>query len=174
MRKAFTLIEMMISVVILSIMMLFLYQSYSSLNQSNLFYEVKTDAIKDEQEKKRIVYMDFALSQVGSVKVLNQDKKIDVLFLQSSHSLHRKYNPYIAYIAKDEKLYRLESLEKFTEYPLSLDHQFIVEYLGEIENFRVYKTNKVEDKKAQNIYLVHINFTKESDILLKVKSLNDY
>lgn len=174
MRKAFTLIEMMISVVILSIIMLFLYQAYASLNKSNSFYEVKSDAIKDEQLKKRIIYMDFALAQLGSISILNQDKQIDVVFLQSSHSLHRKHNPYIAYVTKDNKLYRLESMEKFSEYPLSLDDQFVADYMGEVEGFRVYQTSKVIDKITQSVYLTHINFLKENDILLKVKVLNDY
>lgn len=174
MRKGFTLIEMMISVVILSIMMLFLYQSYSSLNQSNKFYEIKTDAIKDEQLKKRVIYMDFTLATLDSVKILNQDKYIDIVFLQSSHSLHRKHNPYIAYIAKDEKLYRLESLRKFDEYPLDLDVQFVVDYMGEIEEFRVYQTTEKSEDQAQNSYLVNASFKNENDILLKIKGLNDY
>jgi len=174
MRKAFTLIEMMISVVILSIIMLFLYQAYASLNRSNVFYGVKSDAIKDEQLKKQIVYMDFSLAQLGTIQILNQDKQFDVVFLQSSHSLHKKYNPYVGYIAKNNKLYRIESLEKFEEYPLNLDDQFVVDYMGEIDSFRVYKTNKTVENKAQNIYLAHINFKKENDIVLKVKVLNDY
>jgi len=174
MRKGFTLIEMMISVVILSIMMLYLYQSYSSLNQSNIFYKGKTDSIKDEQVKKQIFYMDFALAHLNSVQILNQDKYYDVVFMQSSHSLHRKHNPYVAYIAKNKKLYRLESLTQIKEYPLSIDDQFVVDDLGDIESFRVYQSTTKEKGASSNIFLIHSDFEKENDVLLKVKSLNDY
>ena len=48
MRKAFTLIELMISVSILSIMMIFLYKSYASVNMSNKFYEKEVELIKQQ------------------------------------------------------------------------------------------------------------------------------
>jgi prepilin-type N-terminal cleavage/methylation domain-containing protein len=174
MRKAFTLIEMMISVVIISIMMLFLYQSYNSLNKSNSFYALKSDAIKDEQMKKRVVYMDFALAHPSSVRILNQDKNEDVIYLQSSNSLHRKYNPYIAYMIKNNRLYRLESLKKYETYPLSLDDQFVVDDMGEVEGFRVYDKIVRNDKNILYYYLIHIDFKKENDVLLKIKLLNEY
>ncbi len=174
MRKAFTLIEMLISVVILSIMMLFLYESYSSLNRSNVFYKEKADDISTEQIKKRVMYLDFALALSGSIRVLNQDKREDVVFMQSSNSLHRRHNPYVSYVVKDNKLYRLESLNKILEYPLSNDDEFGVDYMGEVEDFRVYKTLKKEGTEIPQIYLLNVNFKEENDVLLKIKVLNDY
>ena len=38
-RNAFTLIELLISITILSIIMLFLYKSYADLNKTNKVYE---------------------------------------------------------------------------------------------------------------------------------------
>ncbi len=174
MRKAFTLIEMLISVVILSIMMLFLYESYSSLNRSNVFYKEKAQNISQEQIKKRVMYLDFALALSDSIKIINQDKHEDVVFMQSANSIHRRHNPYVAYIVNDHKLYRLESLNKILEYPLGNDDEFTADYMGEVEDFRVYKTlNKVGDSIPQ-IYLLNVNFKEENDILLKIKVLNDY
>ena len=72
MRKAFTLIEMMISIVIFSIMMLYLYQTYASLNRANATYKVKSTSIGEEQVKKRIFYLDFSLALTESIKILNQ------------------------------------------------------------------------------------------------------
>lgn len=173
MRKAFTLIEMMISVVILSIIILFLYQSYAALNRSNSFYEQQAEIIKDELLKKRVLFLDFSLAVAKSVQVLNQERDEDVVFMQSANSLHKRFNPYIAYIIKEKKLYRLESLKPFLEYPLSADDDFVVDYIGDIDKFRVYKSIEKKENSVLENYLIHVDFTEDDDILLKVKVLNE-
>ena len=169
MRKAFTLIEMLVSVTILSIMMIFLYESYASLNKSNQIYKNEVNSIKSEQIKKRVIYLDFSLALHKKTNILNQGTKEDIVFTQSSNSIHKRYNPYIAYIVKDFKLYRLESLKEFKEYPLSLDVEADVDYLGEVNSFRVYRSKE----KDKEIYLVHVDFKESDDILLKIKVLNE-
>ncbi len=166
MRRAFTLIELMISISIISIIMIFLYKSYASLNHSNSFYKKEVSNIKSQQLKKKVLYLDFSLALPKSIKILNQDKKADIIFLQSSNSMHNRYNPYVAYIFKDSKLYRLESLSMFKEYPLATDDKFSIEYFGEAESFRIYKS---EDKKEA--YLLHVDFKEDENILFKVKVL---
>ena len=173
-RRGFTLIEVMISISILSIMMIFLYQSYASLNRSNSFYKNEVKSIVDRDIVKKIIYLDLTLALHNSVKILNQEKDEDVLFFQSSHSLHKNFNPYIAYIKKDSKLYRLESLKLFKEYPLGVDSEFSVDFLGVIDSFRVYKSSKKVNKKIPALYLTHIDFKEGNDILLKIKMLNEY
>ncbi|QOY53906.1 prepilin-type N-terminal cleavage/methylation domain-containing protein [Candidatus Sulfurimonas marisnigri] len=169
MRKAFTLIEMLISVTILSIMMVFLYKSYASLNSSNYFLKKELNIIKSQQLKKRVVFLDFSLALDKKVNIINQDSHVDVVFMQSSNSLHRKYNPYVAYIVKESKLYRLESLQEFKEYPLNQDSVFSIDSLGEVDSFRVYKSND----NLKEAYLIHAEFKQGEEILLKVKVLED-
>ena len=166
MRKAFTLIELIMSIVILSIMMLFLYKSYSSLNRSNRVLLDETKLIEKKELLKKTLYLDFTLA--SSVTILNEGKKEDMVFLQSRNSVHKRFNPYIAYLFKEKKLYRLESLKPIKEYPLVSDSEFVVDELGEVEIFRVYKSTNMK----KNIYLVHILFKKDDEILLKVKALN--
>ena len=169
MRKAgFTLIEMMVSITILSIMMLFLYQSYASLNRSNTFYKKEVTKIKDGVDIKKIFYLDLSLAHYKSIKILNQEKDEDLVFFQSSHSLHQNFNPYIAYIKKEKKLYRLESFQPFSEYPLGVDDDYIVDELGDVESFRLYKHEK------NDIYLLNIAFAQKAQVVLKVKVLNEY
>ena len=108
MRKAFTLIELLISIVILTILMLFLYKSYAALNRSNVIISKEIKKLQTIQLIKQTLYMDFtlALKQLPPkdiVVILNQDKKNDVVYFQSSHSLHKRINPYIAYIMQDKK-----------------------------------------------------------------------
>jgi len=179
-RGGFTLIELMVSISILSIMMIFLYQSYASLNSSNAFYKKEVSTILHKDKLKEIVFLDFSLALYNESKtltILPQEKEEDIVFFQSANSIHKNYNPYIAYIKKDTKLYRLESLEKFQEYPLSIENKFSVDYFGEVDGFRVYKSEKKETNttnQTKNSYLIHIDFTDKDDILLKVKVLNEY
>jgi hypothetical protein len=91
-----------------------------------------------------------------------------VLFLQSSHSIHKRHNPYIAYIVEDFKLYRLESIHEFKAYPLSVGGEYVADCLGEIDSFRVYRS-----KDDEGSFLVHADFKKDEDILLKIKALQE-
>ena len=169
MRKAFTLIELMVSISILSIIMIFLYKSYASLNKSNDFYKKEVSHIKSEQLKKRVLFLGFSLALLKEteISVLNQERDEDIVFFQTSNSMHKRYNPYIAYIIKESKLYRLESSKEFKEYPLNADSEFSVEYFGEVNTFRAYKT-QAKDKQE---YLIHVDFKEGEDILLKIKVL---
>lgn len=166
MRRGFTLIELLIAITILSIMMLFLYKSYASLNHSNSFYKKEVTTLGHEQLIKKVIFLDFSLALNESISIINRERKEDVVLMQSSNSLHKRYNPYIAYIIKNSKLYRLESLKRLS-YPLSVDSEFSVDYIGEVDGFRVYKSAK----ESENLLLVHIDFKKGEDVLLKIKVL---
>lgn len=172
MRKAFTLVELMVSIVILSIMMLFLYKSYSGLGKSNKIFEIEVQRISKHEKIKELLYLDFALAKTISIQ--NQDNKEDVVFLQTLSSVHRRIKPYVAYILKNGMLYRLESLRPFIDYPLAADSEFVVDELGEVKSFRVYPSRDT----TSALYLIHIVFQEEisqretKEILLKVKSLN--
>ena len=164
-RSAFTLVELIVSIVILSILMLFLYKSYASLNRSNRVFSQEVKEIARVEKIKKALYLDLTTAKEKSVKIYNQSRDIDVFYMQSGYSLHKRVNPYVAYVVKDKKLYRLESLRAFQEYPFGADSQFIVEYLGDVKIFRLYKS-KV---KSEEVYLLHLLFEGKEKILLKVK-----
>lgn len=165
MRKAFTLIELMISILILSILMIFLYKSYSGLNKSNDIFKSETEKLLKFEQIKKTIYLDMSLASL--VTIVQKETNEDTLFLQTSHSIHRRINPYVSYIFKDKKLYRLESLKELKN-PISADSEFVVDDLGEIKIFRVYPSNYLSEHR----YLIHIVFQTGDEILLKVKALN--
>jgi len=162
MKKAFTLIEMLISISILSIMMIFLYKSYASLNSSNSLLKDEVNSIKKQELKRKVLFLDFSLIINNKINILNRDTKEDVVFIQSKNSIHKRINPYITYIVKDSILYRLESLEKFYTANLRFDNEFVYDTLGEVNSFRVYNSR---DKNPS--FLIDIDFKNEEDILIK-------
>ena len=153
---------------ILSILMLFLYKSYAALNKSNSLLAIETIKLKKTEMIKKSIYLDFTTAISKSVKIIQQDTKEDVVFIQTKNSLHKRINPYVAYIMKEHILYRLESLKPFKEYPLGADSEFVADKLGEVKIFRTYKSHDTKNE----LYLVHILFKDKSEILLKMKVLN--
>ncbi|OIP55182.1 MAG: hypothetical protein AUK54_04335 [Helicobacteraceae bacterium CG2_30_36_10] len=168
-KGGFTLIELMVSISILSIMMIFLYKSYASLNFSNEIIKTEVNTVTSAQELKKVIYLDFSLAMRNTTQIQNREEVEDFVFLQSSNSIHKRYNPYITYIVKEKKLYRLESLQRLDSYELAAESEFDADYLGEVKSFRVYKSSNAQSE----IYLVHVDFANTEDILLKVKVLNE-
>ena len=164
MKKAFTLIEMLISVSLLSVITLFLYQTYASLQQSNRFYGEELSEAFKEQKLRKTIYLDLALSIPESVKLINIDKTSDVLILQSSHSVHHRIMPYIAYMHKDNDLLRIESSQKLN-YPLSGEEEMVIDNLGNIKSFRIFQ--------KENSFLVHLEKNDKKMILFRTNRLND-
>ena len=169
MKKAFTLIELLISIAILSILMLFLYKSYWGLNQYNTIFAHHVDKKERLELIKKTLYLDFITAQNKSITILHQNKKVDIAFLQSNNSLHQRVVPYIAYIVREHQLYRLESLKPFHDFPLNSEDQFVADYLGKITIFRVYQSKS----KEKHSVLVHILFQNKDEILLKIPLLNE-
>ena len=168
-RKAFTLIELMISISILSIMMLYLYQSYSSFNRSNIIVKKEIEEIVSTQKLKKVLFLDFSLALPQTTTIQNRESNEDFVFLQSTNSIHKRFNPYIAYIVKEKKLYRLESLRAFKAYDISADAFFDIDYIGEVDSFRIYKSSN-NQKEA---YLIDVDFKNIEDVILKVNVLNN-
>ncbi len=168
-RGGFTLIELMVSISILSVMMIFLYKSYASLNFSNKILKTELSTLTDVQKLKKVLYLDFSLALRDSTQIQHREEVEDFVILQSSNSIHKRYNPFITYIVKEKKLYRLESLKNLSSYELGPESEFDVDYLGDVKSFRVYKSSSPKNE----LYLVHIDFINLEDILLKINVLNE-
>ncbi len=169
-KRGFTLIELMVSIMILSIMMLFLYKSYAELNASNSILKTELHSVTSIQKLKKVIHLDFSLALKSSVKIENRETTEDAVFFQTSNSLHKRYNPYVTYIVKENKLYRLESLKRVDSYELASDSEFDIDYLGIVNNFRVYKSSH----QNKELYLLDIGFKEFEDILMKVRVLNEF
>ena len=174
MRRAFTLIEMMISVVIFSIVVVFLYRAYGSLQHSNQKYETLQQKLDKEFKLKKLLYLDFSLLVDGNVTVLHQDTSSDVVFLQTSHSIHDRINPYVAYIFKEGMLYRMESLYPFREYPLGVDRVGDVDVLVHAKRFRLYGALKKDGNNINRLYLLDLLQTDGEHIVYKIRALNQF
>jgi prepilin-type N-terminal cleavage/methylation domain-containing protein len=168
MRKAFTLIELVIAIIILSILMLFLYQSYANLNRVNQGYSKVVEKIKKEGVLKSTLYRDLVLASKNSVIIEHIDKEYDFVSFMTKNSIHRRINPYVAYIVKGKILYRLESLQQIKSVEIDRDRAFDIDKIGVLKKFKLFGTR---DNKRE-FFLLELILEGHEKILFKVKVLN--
>ena len=168
MKKAFTLIELMISIMILSILMLFLYKSYSDLNRSNRQYTSALESLNEKELLKKAIYLDLLMASKSHMIIQNIDREFDLISFKTKHSLHRRVEPYVCYIIKDKVLYRLESLLQITSIDINRDIAFDIDRVAKVKKFRIFGTRG----KDKELYLLNMRLENNEQILLKVKVLN--
>jgi len=166
-RNAFTLIELLVSITILSILILFLYKSYANLNKTNKVYDQEVQKLRTISRFKETFYLDLLLASKASVIIIHQNIKFDFVSFSTTHSLHRLIKPYVAYIVKNGILYRLESNKEIVSPQISIRQQFIVDKIGKVRKFKLFKS-----KDANSIFLLEVDLKKIPPILIKVKALN--
>jgi len=162
--SAFTLIELMISVSILALIMVFMYKSVEQLQSSNRFYAKKITLIDKKEKIKKLFFLDFTLIVANKYRTELVEKNEERVFFQTQNSIHHRYNPYIAYLVTEKHLYRVESSSPLI-YPLSNGLDIDVDDLGKVDGFRVYNNRKFYK-------LLHTKLD-GSTYLLKIHSLNN-
>ena len=162
-KTAFTLLEMMISIVILSIIMIFLYKTSSGLTHSNKTYTKKLQQFTKLQQTLKTIYLDVSLSLPKSMTITKVDIDYDRVYFQSSNSIHNRINPYIGYQVYENKLYRIESRTPL-EYPLSGDEEMVIDEIPNVKHFQL--------ADSENFVLLMANIEGE-DIIIKIRKLNN-
>ena len=112
-KKSFTLVEVIISIVLLGIMFTYLYSTINSTKKQNNNYIEKSEIIKNEKQIYRLFNLDFA-QIIGAVKITHS-KKYDVLEFKTKNSIYQIIEPTVTYFVskKDNALIRVESLAPF-------------------------------------------------------------
>ena len=168
MRRAFTLIELVVAILILSILMLFLYKSYADLNRANKTYGEAVEKLHKKELFKKTFYLDLLLAYKKSLIIKNIDREFDFISFMSKNSLHRRINPYVSYIVRDETLYRLESLKQIVSTDIDRDTSFDVDKIAKIKKIKLFGTR--DEKK--DFYLLDLRFANGEKLLFKIRVLN--
>ena len=161
-RGGFTLIEMMISITLFSVIMVFLYQAVATIDKSNRFYTNKLSDIEREQLLLKTLYLDLTLSVNSSGIIDNVNYKEDRVFLQTSHVVHDHMMPFVVYFLENKHLYRVETVAPLS-YPFESNINAKIDDFGEVEKFRLYKNS--------THFLLDIKLNGEEN-LLKIRHLN--
>ncbi len=109
-RRGFTLVELMVSIALTTIVVLFLYKALSTQQHSNDIVARNALGIAKRTQLYELIYADLLEAQEVRVEpVFNKDYTI--LFLHTTNSLHQIPFPYVAYYVHENNrtLVRLES-----------------------------------------------------------------
>jgi len=141
-KKGFTLIEVLISITLLSLVLMALYKSADILRNSNLhlfkYLEKSTNTLKGS----KTLYMDLTHSDYNIT--INTEEKFHRVTLQNTtHSIHGLAQAKVVWLVYKEEntLLRLEGGSY--QIPLKSEEKIEVDVIAKnVELFRVYKSKK--------------------------------
>jgi len=143
-RKAFTLIEVLISITLLSLVFMALYRSVDILRASNknLFYHLEKSS--SELKSAKVLYMDILMSD-GNISIENKKDKLfsRVTIFNTKNSLYGLFNTKVVWLVYKENntLLRIEGGEY--NMPLKYDDRVEIDEISKnVEQFRLYLNKK--------------------------------
>ena len=136
MKRAFTLIELLISITIFSILLLSLTNFISTLKVGLKTIEKRVDRERESYLFKKVLYFDI----LNSYKItLENDKNGNaILSLYTSNSLYNLPVANVKWYLKNGKIVRIETPKSFKKRKFE-DFYYIDSFLKGITKFRIYR-----------------------------------
>lgn len=164
-KKSFTLIEIIVSISLFSIIIIFLYSTLNITQKSNNFFKTQLNSSIKDKNIKLLIFQDFVNS--SDIKIYPSKNKNNILAFETTNTYHNSFFTNITYIlTKQNNLVRIESNIKYDKKNqqkyLDNENKYIDIIKTDVKNFRVYK------HKNKNIYTIEIisnNKTKKRVII---------
>ncbi len=166
---AFTIMELIISVMIIGMIFVFSFEVFNNTkaNQNNISRSIQKNST--DSMKIKLIYMDIvnARNKFEIDNKYNQD--LDILYFQTTNSMYKRDYSFVVYKVVDEKLYRIESSNKLRDdrFGMKKDIDMLFE---DVEIFKVYENNSKKKTKTNKSKLVFVK-TKTNTIRFEVASI---
>ena len=181
-RRAFTLVELMVSIALTTIVVFFLYKALSTQEQANEIIAKNVEVISKKEKLYHLLFRDISKATgIATEPVFN--KNYALLFLQTTNSLHQIPHPYVAYFVHENNktLVRLESAYPI-KFPVDYEkvkYIFADPLIGQTQKFIVLDSEtsggggqrellpgerpktKKKDRKGQKEYLIFFKWNDE-------------
>jgi len=177
-KPAFTLIEVIVSIVLLSLMITYLYNALGVLQNSNTSLLAKEKQLDTRDFLFSLLYKD--IFEASSTTITStQSKDFDILKLKTPNSLHDISTPNIIYIVvKDtKKLIRIESPYTFA-LPIPMESTYMLyadEIATDVEFFKIYSESSAENNQTGSTTPqsdIQKEVTAKGNVLLSLKLRN--
>jgi prepilin-type N-terminal cleavage/methylation domain-containing protein len=141
-RKAFTLIEVLISIALMGIVLIGLFSSLDILQDSNQHLSKQLEKTKKSTEATQVIYKDI-LSSDGNLTI-SKDEFSRLCMESTAHSLYALPCPKVCWLVLKENntLVRVEGIE----YTLPTRYEDRVEIDRVMENIELFDTYHEKDK----------------------------
>ena len=151
-RSGFTLIELVISIMIIALIVTYLYESLGILKNANEQLAKRDETRKNEDKIKKLFILDLLQSSKITIRK-SDDKNFDLLILQTLNSLHNIKKPNVTYLVtkRDKKLIRIEGLDY--SIPLDRDAVYRVKFDEVMHGLTLFK---LYQNKKKNRILINI------------------
>ena len=140
MKKSFTLLELLISITLFSIIVVFLYKTIDQTKHSNNLFSDKEQTLKESNHLHNIFLEDIAES--SNITITSDKNKNSIVKIVTNNTYHNaSFNNITYLINSSKKLVRIESYQAFNELqPMTLDFEansYIDVLLEDIELFEL-------------------------------------
>lgn len=120
-KNSFTLVEILVSITIFSIVVLFLYETLDMTKKSNNFYSEKLEDKQEQTRIKKILFLDM-MHKVGDIKIDSHKDGSKIVKFRSKNIYHNPFYDNITYlVSRDKNLIRIESKKEFDQKKLDDD-----------------------------------------------------
>ncbi len=157
-KKAFSLVELIISIILLGIIITFLYSTVSTLQLTNKIFSTNEKVLHQKEKILTLLYDDIYLADTFKV----QGRDSSLISLQTSNSLYDIEKPYVTWLVnkEDNTLLRFESVKKFTDMSIDNNHYYHISKVSErCKIFKVYQSIKKEH------IMIHIQLDGEDPLV---------
>ncbi len=159
-RRGFTLVELMISIFLLSIIAIFLYNTIGSLQKSNTVLSKSVNHFSIADKISDLLYDDIFLS--SDINITDRDNTI--LQLQTKNSIYNIEMPYVSWFVarENDTLLRIESILPFSKKNSeNANYYHISKVQSDCEKFKV-----MQSKKGDTV-LIYVKFKSKEPILFE-------
>ena len=164
-KRAFTLIELIISIFLLTLVVFALYKNLDIVKKSTIQLHTHLQNSQKDIKAYKLLYLDL-LQMTNRPVITSKNRNYDRVCFFSKNSLYNLPKAYICWVVhkKNNTLLRVESSKKFTlppqkEIPIQKD---IIK--KDIEIFKIYR----HKNKKENQLLIFIKDKKEVSFKMKI------
>jgi len=154
-KKAFTLIEILVSISLFMIIILFLYQALDMTQKSNNFFASKLEKRETEDYIKKILFLDMISknNKITNNNIITNKDKNSILLFTTSTIYHNPFYTNVTYmLSKNGDFLRIESKDRFNIKDLR-DNFFDDAYIDILDKNITKLKMKVQKNKQIVIYI---------------------
>ena len=169
MKKSFTLLELLISILIFSIIIVFLYKTLDQTKYSNTLFTKKQEILKESNHLHNIFLEDVA--EASNITITLDKNKNAIVKIVTYNTYHNAFFNNVTYlINSSKKLIRMQSQSVFDEVqPIEdcfLNNAFIDVLLEDIEYFDL--------KNSENNYIFAIKQKNKDRVFYNTYKIRDH